>query len=125
MLEFILEVLRLQDEYDCYGEPLYWTCSSDYAPITFFVLCNDLFYWATADAEKLTLEDIPMLRQAILDVQASGVYDLRLDDYETGCALWCARKRKMRPQQPAYPKDERLRALFDACGPIRTPAEEG
>lgn len=125
MLEFILEVLRLQDEYDCYGEPIYWATHGDYAPITFFVLCNDLFWWATADAEKLTPEDIPILRQTILDVEATGIYGLRLDAYEMGCELWCARKRKMRPQQPAYPKDEKLRALFDACGPVRNPKDEG
>ncbi len=125
LYNFILEVLRLQDEYDCYGEPIYWATHGDYAPVTFFVNCNDLFWWATADAEKLLPEDMPMLRQAILDVQAADVYDLRLDNYEMGCALWCARKRKMRPQQPAYPKDEQLRALFDACGSLRTRAEEG
>ncbi len=122
---FMLEILRLQDEYDCYGEPIYWATQGQYAPITFFVLCGSLFYWACADAEKLAPGDIPALRQAILDVQATGVYELRLDSYETGCELWCARKRGMRPQQPAYPKDERLRTLFDACGPERTSAEEG
>jgi len=123
--DFILEVLRLQDEYDCYGGPIYWATHSEYAPITFFVLCNDLFWWATADAEKLTPEDMPCLRQAILDVQEIRVDKLRLDNYEMGCALWCARKRGMRPQQPAYPQDERLRALFDACGPVRTQTSEG
>ena len=123
--QFVLEVLRLQDEYDCYGEPIYWATHGDYAPVTFFVMCNDLFWWATADAEKITPEDIPGLRQAILDVETTNAYDLCLDSYVTGCELWCARKRKMRPQRPAYPKDERLRLLFDACGPARTSAEEG
>lgn len=125
LADFTLEVLRLQDEYDCYGDPIYWATHDQYAPITFFVNCNDLFWWATADAEKLTPEDIPMLRQAILDVKATGVFTLDLENYELGCELWCARKRGMRPQQPAYPKDERLQALFDACGPARSPAEEG
>ena len=127
--DFILEVLCLQDEYDCYGEPIYWATHGPYAPITFFVLCNDLFWWATADAEKLTMEDVPALRQAIEEVkdilqpETSRTYSL--DSYTTGCELWCARKRKMRPQQPAYPKDARIAALFDACGPVRTAASEG
>lgn len=125
LVNFILEILRLQDEYDCYGEPIYWATHGEYAPVTFFVLCNDLFWWATADAEKLMSEDIPTLRQAILDVQATGIYELCLDNYETGCALWCARKRGMRPQQYAYPQDTRIKTLFDACGPARIPDEQG
>jgi hypothetical protein len=120
-MEFILEVLGLLAELDCYSEPIYWACHGDYAPITFFVNCNDLFYWATADAEKLTPEDMPALKQAIADViEITGKTDIYI-----GFELWCARKREMRPQQPAYPKDEQLRALFDACGPPRTSTEEG
>ena len=116
-LDFILDVLRLQNEYDCYGEPIYWATHEDYAPITFFVLCNDTFYYSSADAERITPEDMSMLRQAIADVEATGAYELRLDAYETGCELWVARKRKMRSLRAAYLKDERLRALFDACIP--------
>jgi hypothetical protein len=125
LIDFILDVLRLQDEYDCYGEPIFWRTGASvtggsFDPVTFFVLCNDLFRWATADAERLLPEDMPALRQAICDVEATGACGFRrLEAYELGCELWCARKRKMRPQQPAYPEDERLRALFDACGPAR------
>jgi len=126
---FILEILRLQSDYSVYGEPIYWRTDGEHVPVTFWVLCNDVFWWAAADAEQVTLEDVPELRQAIEDVRTllepekSPHYCI--ESYETGCELWCARKRKMRPQQPAYPKDDRLRALFDACGPVRKPEEEG
>lgn len=119
MLDSILDVLRLQDDYDCYGEPIYWATHGKYAPVTFFVMCNDLFWWATADAERLASEDMPDLRRAIHDVRETGAYTLTLDIYNTGCMLWCARKRRMRPQRPAYPRHEIVRALFDACGPER------
>src|SRR5437762_1069660 len=122
---FILGVLRLQDDYECYGEPIYWATHGEYAPVTFFVNCGSLFYWATADAEKILPEDLPTLRQAICDVQAASPnMELKVDACEAGCALWCARKRGMRPQQPAYPNDARLRTLFDACGPERLPKDE-
>ena len=118
---FMLEVLSLLSDLDIYSEPIYWACHGEYAPITFFGNCNDLFCWASADAEKLLPEDMPALKQSIADV--IGIVG-EVDIY-VGFELWCARKRKMRPQQPAYPKDARLRVLFDACGPVRAPAEEG
>ena len=120
MLNFILAVLGLLAETDCYDGSIWWRCDNEYAPITFWVMCNDLFYWATADGQRLNPEDLPALRQAIAD---STEIDRHCADW--GFLLWVARKRGMRPQQPAYPKDERLRALFDACGPERSRAEEG
>ena len=117
--QFILEVLGLMADTDCYS-CIWWRCDGEYAPITFFVNCNDLFWWATADVEQVTPDDLPALRQAIAEV-----CEIDKHGAPEGFELWAARKRKMRPQQPAYPKDERLRPLFDACGPARTPAEEG
>jgi hypothetical protein len=83
--------------------------------VTFFVNANDIFEWACADCETLTPDDLPALRQAISDV--SAIDETKKED---GFALWVARKRGMRLQQPAYPKNEQIRALFDACGPERT-----
>ena len=115
-IHFILDVLRLfsLDETDCYSA-LFWRCEKP-GTVEFFVNVNDVFYWATADVEPITPEDLPTMRQAIADVRA--VTDR--DTYE-GFKLWAARKRKVRPQQPAYPEDKRLWTLFDACGPARTP----
>lgn len=57
--------------------------------IVLFVLCNDLFMWACADAETVTLDELPALYQAW---KQNNVW---------GSSLWCIRKRKQRPHVPA------------------------
>ncbi len=119
---FMLDVLRLfsLDETDCYSM-LFWRCK-EAGGVEFFVIVNDVFWWATADLEPIMPKDLPVIRQAIEDVRrVAGSNAGMCEAFE----LWAARKRKMRPQQPAYPQDERLRALFDECGPERAPTEEG
>jgi hypothetical protein len=113
--DFILEVLRLVAEHDCY-DSIWWRTDDSYAPITFFANCSDLFYWATADCETITPKNIGILVQSLEDAGK--------DEAEWGFLLFCARARGMRPQNPAYPKDEKLKALFDACGPERTPWDQ-
>jgi hypothetical protein len=72
------------------------------------VNCNDLFYWACADGERLELSGLP----GFITTLAECSY---------GELLWCCRKRKMRPQKPYYkyftPEEV---VLFDAAGPPRT-----
>ena len=81
---------------------------------TFEVNCNDLFWWACADAEELTLEEIPDLLRALEESPKFGT------------DLWVARKREMRPQDPYYsyftPQETEL---FNACGPERAKDEQG
>jgi len=73
-----------------------------------YVNCSDLFYWATADCEEISLEEIPALEQALQEMP------------NRGSDLWVARKRGMRPQAPYYRKlTEAESALFDAAGPER------
>ena len=111
--EIILAFISKHDIHDC----LWWRCDGKYAPVTFFINCNDLFYWGTSDCEPFRIDDIPAMQQAIEDC---GGY--------LGVELWCCRKRGMRPQQPAYPRfddEKHLWPLFDACGPVRKPEEEG
>ena len=73
--------------------------------------CNDLFYWAVADAEHITEETLQDFNKAIDD--CAGNKDL-------GAWLYCSRIRKMRPQGAAYSYiPEELWPLFDACGPER------
>lgn len=74
-----------------------------------YALCNDVFFWATADAEEITADDVPLLERCLSDLgKAGAAYYL--------AGLFAARKRKMRPQKPFY-KDmpEDVAALFDAC----------
>lgn len=123
LLPFILDVLHFfsLEETDCYGD-LYWRTDGEYAPVTFWILVNSAFSWATADTEQIMPEDMGALRQAAADVRAVMGREWYAPD---ALLLWAARKRGMRPQPPAYPQDARLRALFDACGPERRPEEEG
>lgn len=117
--EFVLRVLAVTAAADG-REDIWWRTDGEYAPVTFWVLCNDVFYWATADMEPLTPETIGELERAYADVRtATG-------DASYGATLYCARRRKMRPQRPVYERlDERLRPLFDACGSPRARGDEG
>ena len=120
MDKFALEVLQVFAKYGLH-DMLFWRTDGEYAPITFFVNCNDLFYWATADLEVINPDNFPEIERAMKDVGARPVSSESLD----GLSLFCARSRKMRPQKCAYPEDKKLWPLFNACGPERTPEDEG
>jgi hypothetical protein len=97
------------DDFDC---GVFWRV--DMSPganreMRLFAQCNDLFHWATADAEEITADDVPLLRQTLDDLKP-----LRAE-YELG-NLFAARKRKLRPQEPCYKDmDPPVAALYDAC----------
>lgn len=112
--KFIMSVLRLIAEYDMEGS-LYWRCDGEYAPIKFFINCNDVFAWGCADSEEITPENLSALKQAIEDCNKI------IPNYGPiyGGDLFCARTRKFRPQGAAYPSKKELWPLFDACGPER------
>lgn len=116
-LAFVRRVLAVYDAFDGpeAGGELFWRVDGEYAPVSFFAICNDLFHWATADLEPITPENVGELEGAVADCRA-------VDDVAGVCnatALFCCRARGMRPQGAAYPKDERFWPLFDACGPER------
>jgi hypothetical protein len=102
-------------ECDCQSL-LWWRTDAEYAPVTFFIQCSDEFDLATADCERVTPENLQVLKDAIKDCQVAekdkwAVY---------GPLLFCARVRKMRPMKMSYPKDEpAVGELFDAAGPER------
>ena len=101
----IERLLRLAAKYD-FGSELMWT-----EDLEFSIMCNDFFAWGCSDAEEVNGATIDALEQAMLDV---GEYTI------DGALLYCARMRKMRPQNAYYqylPKE--LHPLFDACGPER------
>jgi hypothetical protein len=98
------------------ADALWWRTDGEYAPVTMMVNCNDLFYWATADCEKITAANINGFEQAIADVvEAAGE-----DEVDAAPLLWVCRERQMRPQGAYYQHiDSRLHGLFNACGPAR------
>jgi len=118
--EFILRVLKVFDFGD--NSNLWWRMDGNYAPITFLANCSDCFWWATADCEPITPENIEVLEASYRDAKAAD--DTVGTIYAT--ELFAARVRKMRPQQPSYKHyGEKLKPLFDACGPQRDRASEG
>lgn len=109
----ILETIAKYDIHDC----LWWRCDGKYAPVTFWIRCNDLFFRATADLEELTVDNLPVFEKAFADVSRD---DASLDILDA-CDLFCCRMRKMRPRS-GYLKcttNEKLKTLFDDCGPER------
>ena len=103
---YALAVLSVFEQADDY-ESIFWRVTN--GNVRFFALCNDLFWWATADCEHIAPEDLPLLRQCLLDLRATDEeYFLSL--------LFAARKRGLRPQTPYYKNfNEATAALFDAC----------
>lgn len=116
-LAFVRRVLAVYDGFDGpeAGGDLWWRVDGEYAPVTFFAICNDLFWWGTADLEAITPDNVGALERAMADCRSIdpvvGVCE--------GTGLFCCRVRGLRPQGVAYPKDERFWPLFDACGPER------
>ena len=61
---------------------------SEGSTIVLFVICNDIFAWACADAEDLPFSEIPKL------------YRMWEKDKIYGPAKWCCIRRNEKPQQP-------------------------
>ena len=100
--ELLLKIMKLFAENDACDE-LYW--NNELEP---WVNCSDFFWWGCGDGEDIeTDEDLELLEQCFKDSE----------DHPT--LLYCARRRKERPQGAYYKylKDEA--ELFNACGPER------
>lgn len=126
--QLMVVVMKLMAQYDD-RDSLYWHWDEKEKEMRLFVTCNDLFYWATADLEEITHENIHLLERSYVDCQianeVSGVM------YAT--ELFACRARGMRPQGAAYPTDitfryddhdeidsqAGIRALMDEAGPER------
>lgn len=107
-------------------QDLWWRCDGEYAPITVFILCNDLFYWACADNETVTPENISLLEKTYDEMKAidarerESKVDKPIFAITWAAFLFCCRARGMRPQKPFYEfLPAPIRPLFDACGPER------
>lgn len=122
-LEDVLDVFNRADSY----ESLLWRRTD--AGMRFAAMCSDTFHWASADAEPIEPEDVPLLRQCLEDLRAA---DPQLGECDLP-ELFAARKRGLRPMRLfLWPKHQReyegwpaVRELFLAAGPERNPATEG
>jgi hypothetical protein len=123
--DYIHQLMLFLAKADCDGEGIYPRVTRDGSLVIVFN-CGDLFYWATADGEDYTPDDVDLLNQCYNDLNAA--------DPEEGEYYWrelfCCRKRGMRPQYPCFRVYDRercgyfedrlkpaVRALFDALGP--------
>jgi len=107
---FLVEVMTVFAQADSHDTLLWWPKDGGLA---LWANVSDVFAWGSADAEEITLERLPVLRQAFTDLKAVNATSWIAE-------LYAARIRSMRPQGAAYPKEAALQALFDACGPERT-----
>lgn len=90
-------------------------------PIRFYALCNTFFYWATADMEEITPNDLDLLEECLHDLRKACPDDGGVWLTE----LYVCRKRKLRPLQGWFsPMTDAIRALFLASGPERTQTSE-
>ncbi len=107
MEAFVLGVLDIIAKADAHRD-LWWRTDGKYAPVRFFINCNDVFVWGSSDAEDVTQERLPILRQAYKDSKHNGG------------VLYCARVRQLRPQGAYYTYiDKGEWPLFNAAGPER------
>lgn len=96
-----------------------WNLTDD--GLVVFADCSDFFDWASSDFEQITHETLPLLRQCSADLQPWGE-----DGQDELNWLYAARKRGIRPMPEAMVLiDERIRFLFEECGPERDIGAEG
>lgn len=140
-LAFIKDVLTIFDGFgDGYiiRDQLGWYTHTEEAdPVCFDINCNDLFYWASADGEEITPDNVQLLKDTISEMAQlekrlcegknyKFCCDNKLHASEYAGTLFCCRSRKMRPQPPWYKSyPEYMHPLFDACGPEVMPGERG
>jgi len=136
-------MIRLLELHD-FSTELFWRVYDDGILRPHFIV-NDVFWWATSDAEEIVPEHWEILQQASKDLfelqsqrkisslefqrppsPRDPTYDpldwpvLMID------VLYTARVRRMRPQRPwLNSRSPAMRKVFEACGPDRDPREEG
>lgn len=121
---------RILDDADCH-DGFWWRANEkEYTPFKILINCNDLFYWACADAEEVTPDTLDTFEQAFADIRpfyakwsawkGPHTEGPPLVMMTTALLLYCCRVRKMRPQgayYDAFPPG--VDDLFDAAGPDR------
>lgn len=97
-------------------DQIWWNIAGkgDDEEVRFFANTSDLFYWACADLEEITIDKLDLFLSAIKDTEEACGGGIAYAP-----ELYAARVRQMRPQGAAYPEEKELWPLFDACGPER------
>jgi hypothetical protein len=75
-----------------------------------FVNCNDLFYWACADAERIGHSEV------------EDLYRQHLADKQWGAWIWCCKHRKLQPQEPVKKDMIKAGAWTDELEALPKPA---
>jgi hypothetical protein len=69
-------------------------------PVKAYILCNDTFYWASADAEEIEMKDFnrleELLKRGDKELEEDGKCAYR------GRLVWLCEKRQMRPIKPIF-----------------------
>lgn len=109
----LVPIIKLGCKYEIHDD--FWFKCTGKSSFRVLVNCNDLFWWAVADAEEVTEDLLPDLKKAIKDCAKT----VQFGEF-FGTLLFCCRVRKMRPQNAYYKYiNEELWPLFDACGSER------
>lgn len=87
------------------------------------VICSDVFYWGTADSQRIP----PLGFGADGDKPFWDLYDSVRKNGEWGAVHWCCLQRKMRPQPPVERSMRDMGAWDDEMEalPVRDPKECG
>lgn len=107
--DFLVEVLTIFAKADSHDTLLWWPKPDG---IELWANVSDIFAWGGADAEAITPDRMPALRKALADLTEAG----------SACwlaELYTARIRGMRPHGAAYPTNQAVQKLLNACGPAR------
>ena len=73
------------------------------------VLFNDLFWWASADAEPCKPSEL------------QGLYDAWLADKHWGVSIWCCHHRKLQPLRPVRERMQKDGVWNDALAALSEP----
>lgn len=147
--QLLFEVAKLAEFDACHA--IWWRFDDGH--LSLFTDCSDVFACGGSDVERITPENLPILRSAVADYFAVvGPDSHEHRDAGDGFTLFAARVRSMRPHptfysdlkvhvsdpgplnEYGYPtwvpnktksaeRTEALCALFDAAGPARIPLE--
>jgi hypothetical protein len=113
--EFLIPLLKLVCDEDLYNALIFSYDEEGNWQAAF--VCNDFFYWGTADATVIPEQGGILALQMVLD-------DCKEIDQELGAfeapLLFCARMNGMRPQGAYYASIAKaFWPLYDQCGPKR------